>query len=323
MLEQILKEIATTEKFLIDISPSTAHLLITEKTKKEEEILFLDGSKVNQMTNVEVVTPIIDYDYLKSKFNQNPFNLIENLPDIYLTYIYCLTKDARAALWENNIELVQKILIRIQKIKNIFAIMQENTHHIISPTQFDQPLSIAQFCFYFPLGNKIMLSRFFTSQTETNDFLSRKIPTQLQEAHREIFYNFIEECHQQGQLWKSGNALILDIEKVFHSHLATLIKTNQSHFIKGRKTFIQLYTTIQKRLKKELRENRSLTPEQRSHAKHWIEKIGQLILEQQDYLKKDFIFLIKRSYSNRTLTEWLNQNETLKEQVIQAPKKSS
>lgn len=323
MIEHISNEIKTIEKFILNTFLSITNLLVTQATKKEEKIIFTDGSRVTERTQIDVITPTIDYEYLKSELAQNPFQLIQYLPDIYLPYIYCLTKDARAALWKNDIERVQKILTRIQKVRNIFAIMQENIYHLTSPTPFDSPLSTAQLCFYFPLGNKIILSRFFDSQTETNEFLSRKIPTQLHEAHLEIFYKMIEECYQKDNAWKSTNALVENIKNIFNARIQELVQTNKSNFIKGRKIFIQLYTTIQKRLKLELKENRSLTPEQRTNAKEWLEKIGQLIIEQQDYQKKEFIFLTKSSYSSRILTEWLNKNEALRQRVIEPQKKSS
>ncbi|MCU4430449.1 hypothetical protein KTI56_01155 [Acinetobacter pittii] len=219
---------------------------------------------------------------------------------------------------ENEIERVQKILTRIQKVRDIFAIMQENTLHIITPNKFDQPLSTTQLCFYFPCGNKIMLSQFFSSQKETNEFLSSKIQNQLKEAHRDIFYQMIEESYQQDRLWKNPNAVVESIKNIFNAHLQELVESNTSNFIKGRKIFIQLYTTIHKKLKKELKENRSLTAEQRSNAKQWLEKIEQLIIEQQNYKDQDFMFLKKYSYTGRILTDWLNQNENLKEQVIKA-----
>jgi len=318
MPEQILKQIAAVEEFIIQMSLSIPNLLVTEKTKKEEEIIFTDGSQIKQMTQVEVITPIIDKEYIKFELAKNPFNLIKNIQDIYLPYIYYLTREARTALWKNDIERVQKILTRIQKVRDIFAIMQKNTHHIMAPTQFDQSLSTAQLCFYFPCGNKIMLSQFFKSQKETNEFLSSKIQNQLKEAHRDIFYRVIENSYQQDSPWKNPNAVVESTKNIFNAHLQELVESNTSNFTKGRKTFIQLYSTIQKKLKKELKENRSLTAEQRSSAKQWLEKIEQLIIEQQNYKVQDFMFLKKYSYTGRILTDWLNQNENLKEQVIMA-----
>lgn len=219
MIKHISKEIEENEKFILMQFLATPNLLATKATKKEEEIIFTDRGRMTEKTQIDVITPIIDNEYLKSILVQNPFQLIQYLPDIYLPYIYYLTKDARAALWKDDIERVQKILTRIQKVRDIFAIMQQNTHHIIAPTPFDTPLSAAQLCFYFPLGNKIILSRYFGPQTETNKFLSRKIPIQLQEAHREIFYNLIQESFQKRKQWNSTNALVIDIEKLFHSYI--------------------------------------------------------------------------------------------------------
>ncbi|MDC4617180.1 hypothetical protein OHV66_17135 [Acinetobacter baumannii] len=318
MSEEISNQIAVVEKYILMMFLSTPNLIVTKKTKKEEQIIFTDGSQITEMTQVEIITPTIDYEYLKIELAKNPFNLIKNIQDIHLTYIYFLTKDARTALWKNEIERVQKILTRIQKVRDIFAIMQENTLHIITPNKFDQPLSTTQLCFYFPCGNKIMLSQFFSSQKETNEFLSSKIQNQLKEAHRDIFYQMIEESYQQDRLWKNPNAVVESIKNIFNAHLQELVESNTSNFIKGRKIFIQLYTTIHKKLKKELKENRSLTAEQRSNAKQWLEKIEQLIIEQQNYKDQDFMFLKKYSYTGRILTDWLNQNENLKEQVIKA-----
>lgn len=320
MIEHISNELAENEKFILNTFLSTTNLLVTEATKKEEEIIFTDGSRVTERTQIDVITPTIDYEYLKSELAQNPFQLIQYLPDIYLPYIYCLTKDARAALWKNDIERVKKILTRIRKVKDIFAIMQENIYQLTSPTPFDAPLSTAQLCFYFPLGNKIILSRFFDSQKETNEFLSRKIPTQLREAHRVIFYRMIKSSYRRDKPWKSTNAVIEHITNHFNAQIQTLIESNLSNFARGRKTFIQLYTTIQKRLKKELKENRALSIEQRSNAKQWLKNIEQLIIEQQDYQMKEFEFLRKYAYSERILTEWLNLNEKLKKRVIKTKK---
>lgn len=318
MPEQILNQIEAVEKFILMMFLSTPDLKVTQRTQKEEKIIFTDGSQITERTQVEIITPIIDYEYLKSELAKNPFNLIKNIQDIYLPYIYYLTRDARAALWKNDIEHVQKILTRIQKVKDIFAIMQENTLHIMTPTQFDRLLSSAQLCFYFPLGNKIILSRFFNSQTETNEYLSRKIPTQLREAHRVIFYRMIKSSYRRDKPWKSTNAVIENITNRFNAQIRELIESNTSNFARGRKTFIQLYTTIQKKLKKELKENRALTIEQRSNANQWLKNIEQLIIEQQDYQKKEFEFLRKYAYSERILTEWLKQNKKLKKRVIKA-----
>jgi hypothetical protein len=318
MPEQISNQIEAVEKFILMTFLSTPDLIVTQKTKKEEKIIFTDGSQITEKTQVEIITPTIDYEYLKSELAKNPFKLIQNIQDIYLPYIYYLTKDARAALWKNDIERVQKILTRIQKVKDIFAIMKENTLHIMTPTQFDRLLSSAQLCFYFPLGNKIILSRFFNSQTETNEYLSRKIPTQLREAHRVIFYRMIKSSYRRDKPWKSTNAVIENITNRFNAQIRELIESNTSNFARGRKTFIQLYTTIQKKLKKELKENRALTIEQRSNANQWLKNIEQLIIEQRDYQKKEFEFLRKYAYSERILTEWLKQNKKLKKRVIKA-----
>lgn len=316
MPEQISNQIEAVEKFILMMFLSTPDLKVTQRTQKEEKIIFTDGSQITERTQVEIITPIIDYEHLKFELAKNPFKLIQNIQDIYLPYIYYLTKDARAVLWKNDIERVQKILTRIQKVKDIFAIMQKNTYHIMAPSQFDLPLSTAQLCFYFPLGNKIMLSQFFKSQKEANELLSQQIPTQLQEAHQNIFYRIIEESYQQDKPWKNPNEVVKNIENLFNVHLQELVESNKSNFIKGRKTFIQLFTTIQIKLEKKLKENRSLTTEERSNAKQWLEKIEQLINEQQNYMKQPYKFLTKNSYSSRILTGWLNDNENLKEQVI-------
>lgn len=316
LLEQII-----LQDFLFSQQKTLRHLTEPKSLNSSDiEVDNLDAFKariVSEHTS--------DYLYIRSQFEKNPYCL----PKIWYSDIYYLCQETRKNLFINNkTEAFANINDAIQ-IWKIFTDLQTIPHD-------------PQINFFFELEESLVESHLkhlwlpkiykYCSLQESGSQDQKKIETGLKhllsKVHRQDFMNLlIEQATLHGK-WDSIHSITLSMQRSFNSTLQKRHHEYLNLLIEGRKFYIQLFTSMKKRIHSACKERTWLksinTPTNTDlNASKVLKILECLISEQTMFLDKckhdlkflkdksqqlNFKFLARESYSRSTLTDWIKKH---------------
>ncbi|PTV52105.1 hypothetical protein [Acinetobacter seifertii] len=279
---------------------------------------------------IHVLTPYDDYLYLRDELLKNPFEIGTTPEELLLAYMFCFCNDTRKELWQghitqcaDNIEHLEQLYMRIQDLLR-------SLYELWSQTPEGIPISHHETAYYSPVSNLLRFKVDPDADHGVQAALGRKKTTQLSEWHQYQFKTLLRKtATEQNKKWKSINAAIDAVIDQFEQSLSTQAEQNIQTFEQGRQDFTQLYQLALSRLQDELDKNSWLinhpaNQERRKLAQRKVKHLKQLIREQTKLLKVPegeicYKNLVKDSYTERTLYDWISNDPELKEEILLLP----
>lgn len=303
----------------------------TISTKKYETIEFDDGSvSEGENTVIEFLNRhSIDYVFLKTEFEMNPYCLKE----FWLSDIFYLCHEIRRDL---NIKKIAEAREKLDEIKYIYNNFSKLTSILrsYSVTKDYYKIEYSSDLLFHLCLPKFYSYCYVSSDSTQHDFefelyLTRHLRNTLSDGHRLEFLDLLVETAKSKGKWRSVNLAVTQTQKSFEDILKNNLSSNKQVIIEGRKTYIKLFEAMQKRVKEALRSKpwlRSIkvSVEGDSTAKTVLATLDILIKEQRDFLVRlrteEFIFLKRDLYGIDTLTTWVNNNPyVIKELILADP----
>lgn len=296
----------------------------------QDEALMYEAT-YGMSDHIQVMTPYDDYLYLRDELLKNPFEIAKKPEELLLAYMFCLCKDTREELWhghiekcQNNLEYIGQLYIRVQDLLR-------NLHELWLRNPDELPVSHNETAYYSPVSNQLRYKVDPDCDNEALSSIGRKKTTQLTEWHQYQFKQLLKTAAaQKNEKWKTVSAAITAVIDEFEQQLSIEAEQNIQTFDHGRQDFIQLYQRTLNRLKIELKDNAWLIDHPANQdrleiATQKIKYLKQLIREQKKLLEVPegetyYKNLVKTSYTERTLSDWINNDPVLRKEIILSSK---
>ena len=275
--------------------------------------------------HIQVMTPYDDYLYLRDELLKNPLDIGTKPEELLLAYMFCLCKDTRQELWHGQIEQCEKSLEHIFQLYITIQDLLRNLHELW--LKDEHPVSHHETAYYSPVSNQLRYKFDPDYDNQVLAALGRKKTSQLSEWHQYQFKQLLKTTTiQKNEKWKSVSAAIAAVIDEFEQQLSIEAEQNIQTFVRGRQDFIQLYQLTLNRLQIELKDNAWLIDHPANEdrleiATQKIKYLKQLIREQKKLLEVPegeiyYKNLVKTSYTERTLSDWINDDPELRKEII-------
>lgn len=288
---------------------------------------------------MEVLSPYDDYLYLRDELSKNPFEIVKKPEELLLAYMFCLCKDTRKELWDDeieksqyNIKHIQELFIKLQDLtRSIYELWSKNPHEI--------PTTHNEIAYCYPIANELRYIVDPDYDKSIHAALGRKKTSLLSEWRIFQFKELLKKTAAKKGGWKSVNAAAEAMASIFIYQLEKQALLTAELFKIGREDFIKLYQHTHNRLQIELEDNAWLNDhpsnqQRRELANEKMVHLNMLIEDQQNLcsaLKPNhnsevdidgYQNLLKTYYSVDTLSDWIRGDEVLLEEILLKPNSS-
>lgn len=325
----LLEETIKFERLVLDRFMSQPAFTI--KGKKYETIKFEDGYIFQgENTYVEACSEhSIDYSFLKSEFETNPYCLQE----FWLSDIFYLCHEIRKDL---NTEKITEAREKLDQVRMIYDFFHKLKKILFSSTYRNNYPKIEfknDLLFHLCLP-KLYSYCYVSNNSEKHNYkvessLNREIKNTLIGGHCLEFLTLLIETAESKGKWPSMHSAVTQNKKVFEDNLKNNISSNKQLILDGRKTYITLFKDMQNRVKQALKskpwlKSIKVSSEDDSTAKTVLATLDILIKEQRDCNDKiradHFTFLKHYQYSKDTMTKWIkNAPYEIRELILDNP----